>query len=206
MARKSEWSKEQCEQRYVQGDAISLPSLARLSNVPLGTLKRWSSGHGWESLRRAYQEKLASTTRDLTIEKTAEAISDRLSTITSEHLESYQVLREMVMARARRIRDVLRKDLTLAQLHQEIHSDENLSDDAREKAMKQLDAQEINTLARTLDLCVRGERLVAGLDYEDLNAAIAAVEKAGFIIHAPPDANIERFSTPSNKPEIQSST
>jgi predicted house-cleaning noncanonical NTP pyrophosphatase (MazG superfamily) len=191
------WTRQKAELRYVQGDAITLEALAELSGVPLPTLKRWSAAGGWLSLRREYQDGI----RDRTLEKTTDELADLLSDLSLEHLAAYQVVRRIVMAKARRILEVLEQDLTLAQIHQAIASDTSLSEELREKAMKQLDSQEVGNMARTLDICIRGERQVAGLEHEEINAAIKFVEKAGFEVKIP--GGVEVLTVPLVKNEAQ---
>lgn len=187
------WNRKECEDRYIQGAAISLEALAKLSKVGSSTLKRWSSAGDWPRLRREYQDGLAVNGRAKASEKITEDVAELLSGLSQQHLEAYQIIRQIAMAKARRVLEVLSKDLTLAQIHQEIESDASLSDEIREKAMKQLDSGEINTLCRTIDLCVRGERLVAGLEYENINAAIAACEKVGFEVKMPAGTSLMTF-------------
>jgi hypothetical protein len=184
MAQKK-WSKEQAERRYVQGDRVTLEALASLSGVSISTLKRWSATGGWEQQRAIYQDGLQGDIRAKTAEKISDELSGLLSQLSQEHLEAYQTVRRIVTAKAKRLLEVLAKDLTLAQLHQEISADPNIPEELREKAMKQFDPGEIGNMARTLDICIRGERLVAGLEYESVNAAIAACEKAGLEVKVP---------------------
>jgi hypothetical protein len=179
------WSKEQAERRYVQGDRVTLEALAALSGVSVSTLKRWSAAGGWEQQRTIYQDNLQGDIRAKTADKLSDELSSLLSHLSHEHLEAYQTVRRIVTAKAKRLLEVLAKDLTLAQLHQEISADPNIPEELREKAMRQFDTGEIGHMARTLDICVRGERLVAGLDYENVNAAIAACEKAGLEVKVP---------------------
>ena len=101
------------------------------------------------------------------------------------------------MAKARRILQVLEQDLTLAQIHQAIAADTSLPEELRDKAMKQFDAQEIGNMARTLDICIRGERQVAGLEHEEINGAIRFIEKAGFEVKIP--GGVEVLTVPLSK-------
>ncbi len=156
--------------------------------MPVSTLKSWSAAGGWEQQRTIYQDNLQGDIRAKTADKLSDELSSLLSHLSHEHLEAYQTVRRIVTAKAKRLLEVLAKDLTLAQLHQEISADPNIPEELREKAMKQFDSAEIGNMARTIDICIRGERLVAGLEYESVNAAIAACEKAGLEVKVPTGA------------------
>jgi hypothetical protein len=189
------WDKAQCERRYVEGDRIILEALASLSGVPISTIKRWSAAGGWEQQRAIYQDTLQGDIRV----KTGEELSGLLSQLSHEHMEAYQTVRRIVTAKAQRLLEILSKDLTLAQLHQEISSDPSLPEEMRDRAMKQFDSAEIGAMARTIDICIRGERLVAGLDYESVNAAIAACEKAGLEVKVPVGAILAQTDPQTGK-------
>jgi hypothetical protein len=193
------WSKEQAERRYIEGDRITLEALAALSGVPISTIKRWSAAGGWEQQRAIYQDGLQGDIRAKTADKLSEELSGLLSQLSQEHMEAYQTVRRIVTAKAKRLLEVLSKDLTLAQLHQQISADPSIPEELREKAMKQFDTGEIGHMARTLDICIRGERLVAGLDYENVNAAIAACEKAGLEVKVPVGAILAQTDPQTGK-------
>lgn len=86
------WSRETCRRRYVEGDSIGLRPLAKLSGVPLATLSHWSKKdredsemRSWPEQRRQYQDEVKSKT----LQKSAEAISDKYAEQNAKALEQH---------------------------------------------------------------------------------------------------------------------
>uniref|UniRef100_B8HMZ9 Transposase n=1 Tax=Cyanothece sp. (strain PCC 7425 / ATCC 29141) TaxID=395961 RepID=B8HMZ9_CYAP4 len=55
MSESNQWSREECRNRYVRGEKISLRELSRLSSRALGLLGRWCKEDGWTEQREQYR-------------------------------------------------------------------------------------------------------------------------------------------------------
>ncbi|WNZ45225.1 hypothetical protein Q2T42_25900 [Leptolyngbya boryana CZ1] len=167
------WSQQECEDWFVQARKPDLNELSRLSQVPFSTLKRWRSSGEWVRKRSDFQDRVASETREKTIEKKADRMSDLHAQLEAEHLESYGLIRHLAMIRIRQLRE---KALI-----------QKLEAELSESEMKALavSLDELNTCSMIIDRCVKGERLVAGAEYSDLNKAISSIERTGLKVVAP---------------------
>jgi hypothetical protein len=180
---KQQWSKDECRDRYVRGAKIGLRELSHLSGRALSVLAKWSQQENWTSQREQYQNNLRSQTDQQAIAKTADKLSDQLSEMAIEHYHSYRG--------GRRIADFLLQRMTakieaLESSHPEMREPEALRE-SLQSLIKDSNPAVLNQLTQAIDRCVKGERTVLGLEYEDLNKAIAAVEKAGLEVRIPPN-------------------
>jgi hypothetical protein len=165
------WTNEQCRDRYVRGTRIAFPELATLSGCPQGNINRWANKHPegtWKEQRDRYLREKRSQTDLKAIAKTSEKLSDQISDLTVSHFEGYSLLREISLTYLNQISDRLSHPETAEQL-------------------AQLNPLALNLWSLIIDRSIKGERAVLGLEYEDLNKAIAAVEKAGFEVRVPPN-------------------
>jgi hypothetical protein len=166
------WTKEQCRDRYIRGTRISVPELVELSGCAEGSIRRWASKDPdgtWKEQRDLYLAQQRSQTDLKAIAKTSEKLADEISDIVASHFRGYRVLREISMTRLDFINDCLKHPETAGE------------------QMASLNPLNINYWSLVFDRSVRGERVALGLEYEDLNKAIAAVERAGFEVRVPPN-------------------
>lgn len=161
------WSKEECRDRYVRGTAISLRQLAPIAGIPLNTLTCWCRKDGWVGQRKQVQDKLTAETDHKTIEKT----SDRNSDLAVEHLNSYQSARRVIDAyfrwQSQKIEEV--KDIP----------------ERLEAELKSIRPSNINFWLLALERAINGERLAAGLEWENVPKAIAFLERLGYVVADP---------------------
>lgn len=163
------WTKEQCRDRYVRGDRITLQQLAVESGNPYKTLNHWSrfDEPKWSIQRQDFQAQL----RLDCDKKVLEEISTHTSDLAVEHLKSYQSARSVV--------DVYFR-------WQSKRLDEVKSIPERlEAELKSIRAANINFWMLSLERAISGERLAAGLEWENVPKAIAFLEKLGYQIIDP---------------------
>jgi hypothetical protein len=193
------WTKEQCELRYVEGERITIEQLAIAAGIPAPTIRRWAAAGKWRTRRDAFQATVREETRDKLADKLSDELGDLLSGASVEHLEAYRICRRLAMMRGqfllRKIEPAFRTST-----HPEMAGDGEADPLAAEavqaiqaEALQSLNPMELNLVCLIIDRCVRGERLVAGLDYENVNAAIAACEKAGLEVKVPIGAVLASF-------------
>jgi hypothetical protein len=183
---KQQWSKDECRDRYVRGAKIGLRELSNLSGRALSVLAAWSREDGWTSQREQYQNTLRTQTDQQAIAKTADKLSDQLSEMAIEHYKSYRG--------GRRIADFLLQRMTakieaLESSHPEMREPEAVRE-SLQSLIKDSHPAVLNLLTQIIDRCVKGERMVTGAEYEDMNKAIAAVERAGFEVRVPPNMTL----------------
>jgi hypothetical protein len=185
---KRPWSQQQCRDRYVRGPKINYRQLGEQAGRPIGTLGRWSSadsGGSWEQQREQYQASLRTAADEKAIEKTSERLGEQVSNLAVEHFTLHKKIRQLAS---------IYLDYTLSKLstsHPEILEDE----------IPKLNAANINFWSLAVDRSVKGERIATGMEYDDLNNAIAAVEKAGYKVFATESQIDEAFAIAQNLPE-----
>lgn len=199
----AKWSKDECERRFVQGQKVTLAALAKLSTVKLSTLKTWSSLGKWAEKREAFQAELSAATHVKAIDK----LSTDLAQLEIEHVDAYATLRQCAMAKAKALqakieivakRSGLLPGIDVASLGDEsaIEADRAAKATAQGEAIRDSDVLDLQALTNVVDKCIRGERMVLGAEYEDLNKAVAAIVRAGFEVKVPDDRVIaQRTST-----------
>jgi hypothetical protein len=91
------WSRETCRRRYVEGSTIGLRPLAELSGVAFNTLTYWSKKdkddrllRSWPEQRSQFQDEVKSKT----LQKSADAISDKYAEQNTKALEKHIELSE----------------------------------------------------------------------------------------------------------------
>jgi hypothetical protein len=218
------WGRDQCRDRYVRGSEISYPQLSKASGVPQGTINRWAkgnSGKSWKVQRQEFLLREQSETDQKTITSRsdlkgaiasahetaqAEAIEElniTLKDLTKEHFESYREVRNtaafMLSNYSRMVRELTDPDLDLSALHPDIALEvqkkrlEYMVDPA--KFMKTISLNALTAIAQIIDLCVRGERVSTGAEYEDINKAIRLIKRCGLEVNVPKDADLIKLST-----------
>lgn len=191
MTKKRKWTKDECERRYVHGAKISLNALSKESGVNYSTLKSWSSGGQWKTKREEFQVDLNQAAREKTIDK----LSTDLAQLEIDHVNDYSTLRGCAMAKVKALKARLDRVAEQAKRVDGIDMSSLGEDVVREEAQAQAEAQgdairdsdvlDLQALANVVDKCIRGERMVLGAEYEDLNKAVAAITRAGLEVKAP---------------------
>ncbi len=168
---KKPWSIEQCRGHYVHYEGrIDYKILAEHSGVPVGTLKRWSTKDpdgGWAVQRERHKTNLRPEIDRKVIEKTSEIIGNELAELAAEHFKLHKSARQV----AALYFNMKAKILSQAQF-------EGL--DALVKEFEKTNSKDLNNFSLVLDRHTKGERIATGLEYEDINKAIAAVNRAGY--------------------------
>jgi hypothetical protein len=182
---KKPWTQEECRDRYVRGTKISLKQLAVESGNPYKTINDWSrfDEPKWSMQRKSFQAEIRLQSDNKILEKT----SDRTSDLVVEHLNSYQSARRVVDAyfqwQNRRIEEV--KDIP----------------ERLEAELKSIRPSNINFWLLSLERAINGERLAAGLEWENVPKAIAFLTRLGYAITDPSlpaatDAEADLEATP----------
>lgn len=151
------WNREKCEQDYIQGSDGNLKRLSKLSSVPMGTLKKWSTKFGWVRQRKEYQEKLATETREKTIQKTSDRLSNELSELAVEHLDSYRICRQIALHKAKWALRQLEKEFSASSTTHPESLEAEFLDVAQADAIAALDPAILNLLSLVIDRSVKGE-------------------------------------------------
>lgn len=88
------WDRETCRRRYVEGTAIGLRPLARLSGVTFASLTNWSSCdkldpemRPWPVQRQQYQDALRTTTQQKSIELISDRYAEQNLAVLKEHIQ-----------------------------------------------------------------------------------------------------------------------
>lgn len=153
------WNQEQCEQRYVEGDRISLKELAKVSQAPIQTIRGWCRLTDWVGKRDRFQLDLKSKTQEKLIEKLSEKRSEEIAKLIKEHFKGYNNMRLIASIYFSNIGNKIKNN-----------SDYVLA----------INAQDCQKWASIFDKGVQGERQAMGMEYIDLNLAIMELEKAGY--------------------------
>ena len=170
------WTKEAAENRYVQGDRISLVDLAKVSGLPLGNIRMWCDKEEWVNRRSEYQIQLRSRTHEKTIEKTSDRLSDEFSEIASVNYKSHKLFRDYVLG----ILQIKAKHLQNIQKMAYEEQVEAIKDHHK--------SHEMNFWSQMLARSTEGIAAATGLNYHiDVNASARRIEKEGLIISNPLD-------------------
>lgn len=155
------WSKEECRLRYVEGEKISQRTLSEQSGRALGVLSRWCRDDDWVGQRDQYVSKVRAATQKKTIEKTSELLSDDLAKRNEDHVKGYEIYRGLSIQFSKAL-------LT------ELQTADNKLDLLDQHAMA------AQRYANIYNLSIQGERASLGMDYMDINKAIARLIKDGY--------------------------
>lgn len=171
---KKPWSREQCRSHYVHYEGrIDYRTLAEHSGVTLGTVKRWStqdSDGSWVDQRDRHQANLRSEIDKKVIEKTSEIFGSELAELAEEHYRLHKSARSVAAFYFEAKEHLLRKARSTGL-------------EALVKELEKTNSKDLNNFSLVLDRHTKGERVATGLEYEDLNKAIAAVNRAGYEVN-----------------------
>lgn len=143
-------------------------TLSQKSERTLSLLGRWAKEDNWVGQREQYQDKLRTKTAAKTLEKTSDRISEELAKRNEDHVKGYEVFRAI----ATQFNKALLTELQ-----------------ASEDKLKLLDAKSVSfqRYATGYKLAVEGERAALGMEYLDINKAIAKLLRDGFEVVEPED-------------------
>lgn len=177
------WTREQCKERYVRGDKISIRQIALASGRAKSSMERWRQDDNWEDDRRQYQSQLGTSVTEKAIEKTSERLSDEIADIAIANYQSHKMVRdyvvELISIRVAALEeDKKRDDLSMAAI------------------LKKHGAESLNYLSLALARATQEIATVTGLQYHvDINAAIRRIEREGLGIECVADSNLTEEST-----------
>ena len=170
------WKREQCRQRYVEGDDdIGIRGLAKISGQPKGTLERWARDDSprWIVQRGQYRDRLKTEIQQKTIEKASERLSDDLADISVANYEAHKLARDY----AHTIFKIKAKDLQRVI---------KLPDEERLVELKKHSASDMNYWSLILSRSTQEIAAATGLPYYiNANTAFTKLEKEGYIIIDP---------------------
>ncbi len=164
------WSREECRNRYVHGPRIGLRGLAVESGVSFKTLSEWSAKDDWPGQRKQFQDNL----RTKIDEKVRSKLGITKAQLCRDHFASHSQVRRVAQCLLGIIED---KAQQIQSSHPEL-----IDPDQLQETVKQLFTHvgNLNLLSLTIDRAIEGERVAAGLEYEDLHKAAAMLKRRGF--------------------------
>jgi hypothetical protein len=205
------WTKEQCRDYYIRSPEYrSDVALAKLSGVSRGNILRWkkaaaSGEHNWDLAQSQFRSELREAVHD----KTIDALSDKLAVLEVTHAESYATLRQCAMAKANALKTRIEMVAEQAKLlpgiaieslgADAVQADRQAQAQAQGEAIRDSDVLDLQALTNVVDKCIRGERMVLGAEYEDLNKAVAAIVRAGLEVKVPDDRVVAQYRTGQGK-------
>ncbi len=155
--------------RYVQGERISLRNLEIISGVDIQQLSRRSKAEKWPEQRSQYESKLSTLLDEKVAEEVSTKISVELAALALENFNDYKATIKL----ARRFFDAWNK-----------HLDQIPNEDAvRDTITNEINPVQVQKYASVIDMAIKGLRVAAGLQYEDINTAIAKVTDAGYVVN-----------------------
>jgi hypothetical protein len=158
-------SREQLKAISLLAEGIPLPNVADKIGVARRTLQRWQKKPEFtaalEELRLKTQAKVFEKSSDDNSEK----IAIDVRALQREHLNCYGSLRRIAEVALKHYEEIL---------VEKKHSPDEVS------------IRSLHLWGQILDRAIRGEADSAFLKYLDLNAAILAVDQAGFTVSHPP--------------------
>ena len=205
------WNKEQCRDYFVRSPAFTtLQALAELSGIPRPSLSRWrkadeSGEHNWDLAQSQFRSELREAVHD----KTIESLSGKLAELEVTHADSYATLRKCAMAKVNALKTRIEVVAEQAKLlpgiaieslgADAVQADRQAQAQAQGEAIRDSDVLDLQALTNVVDKCIRGERMVLGAEYEDLNKAVAAIVRAGLEVKVPDDRVVAQYRTGQGK-------
>lgn len=173
------WTIDQCRDRYVMGDRISLRSLSEISQTSYKVIANASVKDEWTNRRSKFRATVD--------EKTIDIISSQIAGKTAEILGSHYD-RELDMfnyiSRGAKLADRI-TDRINAQI-EELENIADGDDRDNEKDAIVYSPYRLQALMASLNLAqaslcgaIDGQRKALGLDYSDINYAVSSVRRSG---------------------------
>jgi hypothetical protein len=152
-------TKDQARDRYVTGQKISLKELSILTSTPLRTLQYWSGNEGWIQQRAAHEADCAAATNAAIVAATGQSNAE----ILEKHFQTFVDLETM----GRSLLDAVKR------------AESSLESPIDPYKLASL-ASSKNQASSIIKAAIAGQRQARSLEYEDLNRAIASLQKAGY--------------------------
>lgn len=166
--------------------------------MSLSTLKNWSKTGKWATRRSEYKP-----------EPGAIAGQGNLADLEITHATAYATLRECAMAKVNALKTRIEVVAEQAKLlpgiaieslgADAVQADRQAQAQAQGEAIRDSDVLDLQALTNVVDKCIRGERMVLGAEYEDLNKAVAAIVRAGLEVKVPDDRVVAQYRTGQGK-------
>jgi hypothetical protein len=184
------WSEAECQRWFIQTPKGKLEQLEKLSGVPYNTLRSWRQKGGWVEKRKQFQADLFAQTEQKTLDKASDQMSEQWAKLTIEHLEGFQLCRKIALLKAKHIQSELEKLQVEETMRRSIGADVEDVEQQQAEKLARICLDDLAVCSQVIDRCVKGERLVLAMEYQDLNRAIAAIERTGLRVVAPSDSPI----------------
>lgn len=165
------WTIKQCCDRYVMGDRIALRTLAELSGVPHSTIAHNCSSDKWIGKRSKIREAVDFQTIDI--------ISAQISGHQARILNGHYQSEVGVFDQANAIVSIVSSQLEGMKARFQESQDNG---EKPKNSVYELQAlvSSLNQAQNTIAGAINGQRKALGLDYEDLNYAVASVRRSGY--------------------------
>jgi hypothetical protein len=176
------WSREQCKERFVKGDRISIRQMTAASGKSKSTIERWRVEDRWEDERGRYQDELKTVTREKTIEKASDKLSDELADIATANFKAHKLVRDyahlIFQIKARHLKEI-----------QQLPPEEQVAE------LKKHSASEMNYWSLILSRSTQEIAAATGLPYYiNVNTSAKKLEQEGYVVLDPrsEESNDER--------------
>jgi predicted transcriptional regulator len=161
------WSLKECQDAFIRSAEMTLLELAEKSNIDIQQLYKWSFEHKWIKLRKEYLSEITDKLQSNRVESKSDRLKTQLSDSSLEHFESYQSMYRL----AKQFFQITElKVQTLRDCGDIVTAD---------RVIQTLDPQKVDYWSKVLERGITGSRKISGADYEDINLAIASIERIG---------------------------
>lgn len=171
------WTKERCERHFIEDpEGVSIRGLATLSGRSKATIQKWSQEGDWQFKRSEFQKTLTEVSREKTIERISDLLSERNEKLLRRHFEAADQILQIVELRSAEERH------RIMEIKRSVEAGKTPRSELL-KAVQSINPNHIGKLAESLERLVRLQREAAGLIYyQDLNVSIDALQRAGYVV------------------------
>jgi hypothetical protein len=217
------WSSDQCRDRYVRGSEISYPQLSQSSGVPQGTINRWAkgdSGKSWKVQRQEFLLQERSETDQKAIinravskgaiasaHETAQAemieeLKITLKDLGKQHFESYAKVNRVAEFMLDQYDQMVQELTGAIPIDAKLHPEQIEALKKKrfeyqmnpEKFIKAINLNALGAIANIIHLCVQGQRVSTGMEYEDINKAIRLIKRCGLEVNVPDNSDLVKLN------------
>lgn len=171
------WSREKCERHFIEDpDGVSIRQLETLSKRSKTTILRWSQEGDWQFKREQFQKSLAEVSRQKSIDKLSDLLSDRCEALLRRHFEAADQILEIVEMRSSEER------YRLQQMKHQVETGQRSREDLLD-AVRSISPFHLEKLTQSLERLIDLQRQAVGLAYfQDLNVSMKALDDAGYVV------------------------